>query len=177
MKYGPCVCSTSACVQNLPAAFTVVWRLVCTPYRPSWTSYGVSYFLIPHSLWPTPLRGRALLDCGLFFLQPTPFVPFCSLAIVSYRTTLSFLLWHYLTPACWASLGLLLILILMTQCGHLGFVLHCLWALLSHLFSLRHPWLICFPWGLLGPFSNSAFPWVFTNSFRLPWPNYLILHP
>ena len=37
----------------------------------------------------------------------------------------------------------------------LGFLLHCLWGLVSHLFML----------GILGPFS--AFPWVFTNSFRL----------
>ena len=26
-------------------------------------------------------------------------------------------------------------------------------------------------------FPGSAFSWAFTNSFRLPWPNYLILHP
>ena len=41
------------------------------------------------------------------------------------------------------------------------------WASLAHLLSL----------GFLGPFSNSTFPRAFTNSFRLPWPNYLILHP
>ena len=28
----------------------------------------------------------------------------------------------------------------------LGFLLHCLRALVSHLFPLGHPWLICFPW-------------------------------
>ena len=88
VKFGPCACLTSACVQNLPAAFAVVWRLICTFCPPSLNSYGVSYFLIPHSLWPTPFRGRALLGCGFFFLQPTlllistvllPFlvIPFC----------------------------------------------------------------------------------------------------
>ena len=41
-----------------------------------------------------------------------------------------------------------------------------LWASLAHLLSL----------GILNPFSNSAFPWVFTNSFELPWSKYLILH-
>ena len=41
------------------------------------------------------------------------------------------------------------------------------WASLAHLLSL----------GFLGPFPNFAFPWTFTNSFGLPWPNYLILHP
>ena len=40
------------------------------------------------------------------------------------------------------------------------------WASLVHLLSL----------GILSPFSNSTFPWVFTNSFGFPWPNYLILH-
>ena len=40
-------------------------------------------------------------------------------------------------------------------------------ASLAHLHSL----------GILGLISNSVFSWVFTNSFRLPWPNYLILHP
>ena len=87
-----------------------------------------------------------------------------------------FLLWCYLIQACWASLGLLLILPLMTQYNHLGFLVMLLagscvpfsfWASLVHLLSL----------GLFGPFPNSAFPWVFTNSFGLPWPNYLIPHP
>ena len=41
------------------------------------------------------------------------------------------------------------------------------WASLAHLLSLT----------FFDHFSNFAFPWVFTNSFELPWPNYLILHP
>ena len=71
VKSGPCTRSTSACVQNLPAAFAVVWRLFCTFYHPSLTSYGMSYFLIPHSLWLTSFRGWTLLDCGFFSLHPT----------------------------------------------------------------------------------------------------------
>ena len=65
----------------------------------------------------------------------------------------------------------------MTQYGHLGFCITLLvgsfvpfissWASLAHLLSL----------GFLGPFSNSMFSWDFTNSFWLPWSNYLILHP
>ena len=52
-------------------------------------------------------------------------------------------------------------LFLMTQYGHwiytyatLGFLdsLHCLWALLSHFFLLRHPWPIFFPWASLAHF-------------------------
>ena len=41
------------------------------------------------------------------------------------------------------------------------------WASLAHLLSL----------GVFNPFSNSAFPWAFNNSFGLPYPNYHILHP
>ena len=41
------------------------------------------------------------------------------------------------------------------------------WASLAYLLSL----------GILGHFSNSAFPWAFTNSFGLPRPNFFILHP
>ena len=41
------------------------------------------------------------------------------------------------------------------------------YASLAHFLSL----------GILGSFSNSAFPWAFTNSFGLLWPNYHILHP
>ena len=41
------------------------------------------------------------------------------------------------------------------------------WASSAHLLSL----------GIFSPFSNSAFPWAFINSFGFPWPNYHILHP
>ena len=71
---------------------------------------------------------------------------------------------------------MLLILPSMTQYNHLGFLVtlfagSCVpfsfWASLPHLLSL----------GLFGPFPNSAFPWAFTNSFGLAWPNNLIFHP
>ena len=60
-------------VQNLPIAhvFAMTWRLICIFCHPSLTSYGVSYFLISHFLWPTPFRGWALLDWGFFVLQST----------------------------------------------------------------------------------------------------------
>ena len=87
------------------------------------------------------------------FLPSTyPFAHFYSFATISCHSILPFLLWCYLTPACWASSGLLLILLSMTQYGHLGFVLHCLWALLSHLFPLGCPWPTCFPWTSLAIF-------------------------
>ena len=70
VMFGPYAYSTSVYVYNLPVAhvLAVVWRLVCTFYRPSLTFYGVSYFLIAHSLWATPFRGWTFLDCGFFFL-------------------------------------------------------------------------------------------------------------
>ena len=61
-------------------------------------------------------------------------------------------------------MGLLLILLSMTQYGH---------------------WAFCYvACGLLCPISswassalsNFVFPWAFINSFGLPWPNYFILH-
>ena len=47
---------------------------------------------------------------------------------------------------------------------------------MSYLFPFGHPWPTYFPWAFLA-LSNSVFPWVFTNSFGLPCPNYFILHP
>ena len=41
------------------------------------------------------------------------------------------------------------------------------WASRAHLLSL----------GFLGHFPNFAIPWVFTEFFRLPQPNYIISHP
>ena len=101
VKSGPRTCSTFVCVQNLPAAFAMVWRLVYTSCCPSLISYGVSYFLIPHSLWPTPFRGW-LTWLWAFLPLAYSFALFRSLATISYHTTLPFLLWCYLTPACWA---------------------------------------------------------------------------
>ena len=54
-------------------------------------------------------------------------------------------------------MGLLLILLSMTQYGHLGFISHCLWALLSHLFPLEHPWPTSFPWASLAIFLTLRF--------------------
>ena len=41
------------------------------------------------------------------------------------------------------------------------------WVSLAHLLSL----------GFLGPFLNFAFPWIFTEFFGFPRPNYIIPHP
>ena len=53
-------------------------------------------------------------------------------------------------------MGLLFILLSMTQYSHLGFLVTLLASsCVAHLLSL----------GILGPFSNSAFSWAFSNSF------------
>ena len=112
-------------------------------------AWAIFYFLILYGL--LPLRdGLCLIVSSSSFNILSH--SFHDLAPISCRTTLSFLLWCYLTPTYWASLSLLLILLSMTQYGHLGFVLHCLWALLSYLFPLRHPWPTSFPWASLSLF-------------------------
>ena len=102
-------------------ASAMVWRLVCTFCHPSLVSYDVSHFLASHSLGPTPFEGWTFAWLWAFLPLAHSLALFCSLCI-SYRTTLLFLLWCYLTQACWASLGLLLILLLITQYSHLGFL-------------------------------------------------------
>ena len=151
VMFRPCACSTFVYVQNLPAAFAVVWRLMCTFTAHLWLlmAWAIFWFLILYGL--LPLKAGLWLIVGSYSFSLLSY-SFRSLATISYCTILLFLLWCYLTPACWASLGLLLILLSMTQYDHLGFVLHCLWALLSHLFPLGHPWPTSFPWASLTVF-------------------------
>ena len=94
-----------ACLHILPPILGFLW---CKPFS------GFSFF-------------KACSFRGWAFAWPWAFPPlahslilFCNLC-VSCRTTLPFLLWRYLTQACWASLGLLLILPSMTQYSHLSF--------------------------------------------------------
>ena len=104
-------------------------------------------------IWREPFSGfsffRACSFQGWAFAWSWAFPPlahflalFYSLCI-SCRITLLFLLWCYLTQACWASLGLLLILPSMTQYSHLGF--------LVTLFT--DSYVPFFFWGILGPFT------------------------
>ena len=148
-----------------PAHFTAhLWPFM------AWTAF---LFLIPHSLLLS--RAGSCLIVGfssfsLFFTPSIILLPFFAIPL------LLFLSWCYLTCACWASLGLLPILLPMTQYGHwfythvtLGFSWHISlllgsfipflssWPSLTHLLSL----------GILDPFSNSTYPWAFTNSLRL----------
>jgi len=75
-------------------------------------------------------------------------------------------------------------LIIVNQCCHWAYIyatsslldpFHCLRASLAHFFLLGHLRPIFFPWAS-SAHSNSAFPWVFANSFGFPRPNYHILY-
>ena len=133
------------------------------------------YTDLPSFYGSLPSGARLCLIVGFSSFRPF----FCSFlqSCISYRTILLLLLWCYLTQAYWAFLDLLLILLLVTQCGHLGFVLHCSWALLSHLFPFGHPWPVCFPWPFLAIFltlhshrfllTPLGFPGLITLSFIL----------
>jgi len=73
-------------IRNLLAAHAsvVVWRLVCTSYRPSLASYGMNHFLASYSLKSGLLLGR-----GLFLFQPTLLLfsaVFACLAILLYHS-------------------------------------------------------------------------------------------
>ena len=136
----------------------------------AWTAF---LFLIPHSLLLSRAGSCLIVGFSSFSLFFTPSIILLPLFAIP---LLLFLPWCYLTCACWASLGLLPILLPMTQYGHwfythvtLGFSWHILlllgsfiqflssWPSLTHLLSL----------GIFDPFSNSAYPWAFTNSLRL----------
>ena len=132
----------------------------------------MGYFLIPHSLWPTPFGGWVLLDCGLFLLQPIlllfstvfafPIAPFYHSCCDVIRPKPARLLWVCcLFFSQWLSMVIgLFVMLLAGSCVP---------------FPLGHPWPIYFPWAS-SALSNFVFPWAFTNSFGLPWPNYFILH-
>ena len=127
----------------------------CTLCRALLASYGVSCFLLCHSLWLASFRDCALLDHGPSFPQPI----LCSLrGLVSI-----FLLYHSAIPVV-----MLLDSILLGLFGpvvyfppsdsvySLGLFLHYLRAPMSH-FPLGNPWPICFPWASSALF-KSCFP-------------------
>ena len=106
-------------------------------------AWAIFWFLILYG--PLPLRAGLCLIVGFSSFS----LLFCSFLQSCYH----FLPYHSAIPVVTLfDPSLLLILLLMTQCAHLGFVLHYLWALLSHLFPFGHPWPICFPWASLALF-------------------------
>ena len=118
--------------------------------------------------------ARLCLIVGFFFFSPL----FCSFlqSCISCFTILLFMLWCYLIQACWASLGLLLILLSITQYDH--------WSFYYMACRLLRP--IYFLLDVLGPFTFLRHPLPFLilhphrfllTPFGLPRPNYFILHP
>ena len=153
----PCACLSSTYVQNLLAAYA--FAMVGLHSLP----FVFLLFFGSPLLYGLPYLGTGpCLTVSFAFLQPTLFP-----ATLSCHTTLSFLLRSHLPQSCWASLGLLFILLLMAQYGH--------WFFYYITGELLCP--ICFPLGFLSPFLNFAFPLAFTKFFGLPWPNYIISHP
>ena len=125
--------------------------LVCTSYCLSLTSYGVSYFLIPHSLWPTPLKVQALLDCGLFFLQPI--LLFVSVVLLQFPTVP---LCHSCCGVIWPQSTRPLWVCCLFFFQWLNVIL---WALYYIAYGLFCP--IYFLLGILGPFAFLGLPWPF----------------
>ena len=136
----------------------------------AWTTF---WFLILYG--PLPLGVGLCLIVGFssFSLPFCSFLQFCYHFLPFHSTIHTVMLFDlsllgFFGPAAYSSLndliwsfGLFITLLVGS------FVPFFPWASLAHLLSL----------GFLSPFSNSEFPRAFTNSFRLPWPNYLILHP
>ena len=144
-------CGLEACLHILPPILGFLWHELF---------FGFSFFKA------CSFRGWAFAWSWAFPPSTHSLALFSNLCI-SCHTALLFLLWCYLTQACWASLGLLLIFPSMTQYSHLDFLVTVLagscvpfsfWASLAHLLSLDP----------FGSFPNSAFPWAFINSFGLP---------
>ena len=140
----------------------MTWKLVCTSCRPSLASYGVIHFLASHSLKHALFRGWVFTWLWAFPPSAYSLAIFCSLC-ESCRTALSFLLWRYLTQACWASLDLLLILPSLTQYSHLGFLVTLgvlspftfLGPLLALFLTLHSHELLLTPLGFLDPITLS----------------------
>ena len=161
-------------------AVGTVWRLIYAFCRSSLTSYGVNW------------SSDFLFFIGLLLLRAGPYLivgfPLFSQFSAPSVTLLSFLPYHFVIPAvvlfdpCLPGLFWAYCMFFFQWLSIvIGFILILLWAFLIHYIACG---LICpisffldilgpfASLGILGPFSNSTFPWVFTNSFGLPWPNY-----
>ena len=132
---------------HLPWLACIVCRSFFTIF---WFSFPLLFVL---------LRDWVLLDGGLCFSLAHPFsvTPSC-------HTALSFLLWSCLPQSCWASLGLPFILLPMAQYSHWFFYV------LGHLFSLKRPGPVCFPWTFPALFLTLYSPKLLLNSLDFPDP-------
>ena len=146
---------------------TTIWRLVYAFYCSSLTSYGMNCFLIFHSLLAFFFQG---LNLAWLWVIPIFNPLFAPSAIL-----LSFLSYHSAIPAVGSFDPCLLGLFGPAAYSSLNDLI---WSLDLYLCYFRLFFtnyiaceLLCpisFFLGILGPFSNSAYPWDFTNSFRLP---------
>ena len=115
----------------------------------------MNYFLIPHSLWPAPFRGWALLDCGLFFFQPIFLLFFAVLHFLLHYSVISIVV--LFDPSLLGLFGLAVYPSPNDSDGHWSYSymacrLLCPIFLLSILGSfvfLGHPWPIYFSWAFL----------------------------
>ena len=150
---GPCAWSTS-CVR---------WKLVyCSYVCLGLKAHTCILLLILDLLWHELFsdfpffiglflsRVRLCLIVGFHLFSPSSAPSVVLLPFLPYHSTIPVVVLFNL-----CLLGLLAILLLMTQYGHwiythatLGFLnpLQCLWVPLSHFFLLEHLWPICFPW-------------------------------
>ena len=129
-------------------------------------------FWFPFRLWLALPRDWTLLDGGLCFSLAYPFscyplLPYYSI-IPAMKSFASILLGLF-GPAVlffsqWPSTAIGPFITSLAG-SYVPFVFP--WASWARLLSL----------GFLDPFLNFAFPWAFTKSFRLPWPNYIIPYP
>ena len=171
---GSCACFTSIFVQSLfvAHALVVIWRPVCTFYQSFLASYGMGCLLIPYFLHPCSLWGWALPDCGLLFLQP--------ILLLFLQPCHCFLPYHFVIHAVMllgpSLLGLFGLVTYDSVQSFGPFLLYYLRAPVSHLFSLRHPWPICFAQASLALFLTLHSHELFNNFFELPRANDLILH-
>ena len=169
--------------------FRVCLKLVCC----LWVCHGLEARLcilpfILDLLWSEPFSDLPFfMACflqGLGLAWLWAFLPFSSLFAPSVGL-LVFLPHHPTIPAVvlfdlcllgifWACCMLFFYLIMVTHHCYWVFI-HATWAFLTHYIACWLPW----PFSLIGhprPNFNSAFTWVFTNSFGLFRPSYYILH-
>ena len=166
VRSGPWACLSSMYIQNLHAAhaFTIVGLHSLLSV--------LDYFLVPLSFMVCPTSGLgiawwwALLLFSLpFFLLPFPTIPLYHSCYEVVCLNPAGPLWAYrLFFSQWPSMTIgSFITSVAGSCVQFVFP----WASRTRLLSL----------GFLGPFLNFAFPWVFTEFFGLPRPNYIISHP
>ena len=166
VRSGPCACLSSMYIQNLPAAHASA--MVGLHSLPS----VFDYFLVSLSFMACPIRGWALLHGGLCFSSAYPFscyhlLPYHS--IIPAAKLFAPILLGLFGPAVYSSPN--------GPVRPLVLLLHHWRAPVSHLFSLRRPWPICFPWASLSLFltlhshglllSSLGFPYPITLSFIL----------